>query len=127
VSKLKAKNRAFSLLELIIGVGILSVGLVMVLQALSFSARVTGLVCDMTRAVFLTKDLIGELEFEEKQNLIKEKAVKDKKDKFDWEYSIELSPDLTLPDLKIYKLDFNITWHRLNREEKIGLNTYLRE
>lgn len=96
----------------------------MVLQALAFSSRVTGLSCDMINAVFLAEDKIQELEFKERQNLIKDGKTKEEKDKFEWEYNLDLDPDLSLDDFKIYKLNFELTWQRANREEKFNLNTY---
>lgn len=118
------KNSAFSLLELMITVAILSIGIVVVLQAFSYASRMTGLSCDIINAVFLAEDKVQELEFKEKQGLInKEPAeVKDKKDKFSWGYALSLEPDLNL-----YKLNFDITWQRANREEGLDLNTYLRQ
>ena len=121
--KFNLKNNGFSLLEVIITVAILSTGIVVILQAFSFSARVTGLVCDITNAVFLAQDKMQELEFKEKQNLINREppVVEDKTDKFAWKYV--LNPE---PDFNLYRLDFDITWQRTDRKERISLNTYLR-
>lgn len=117
------KNKAFSLLELIVAIAILSIGIVTVLQAFSFSTRVAGIAFDIINAVFLAEDKMQELEFKEKQNLINRepKEAEDKKDKFAWKYV--LNPE---PDLNLYRLDFDITWQRADRKERIGLNTYLR-
>ena len=117
------KDKGFSLLELVVTVAVLSIGIVVILQAFSFSIRVTGISTDMINAVFLAENKIQELEFKEKQGLInKEPAqVKDAKDKFTWEYLLNLEPDLNL-----YKLNLNVQWKKLNREEKINLNTYFR-
>lgn len=116
------KNKAFSLLELIIAVAILSVGIIACLQAISFSARVTGLSCDYIDAVFLAEDKIQELELKEKQNLLQEEEAKDSRDKFNWNYSLKLDPDL-----KLYRLNFYISWERLNRNESINIDTYLKQ
>lgn len=117
------KNKAFSLLELIIAVAILSVGITVVLQALSFSTRATGLSCDIISAVLLGKDKLQELEFKkEKQNLTDLGPQEGNLTKFYWNYA--LNPD---PALNLSILDFNITWQRLNRKENLSLNTYLRE
>lgn len=114
------KNKAFSLLELIIAVAILSIGIIANLQAFSFSARVTGLSCDYINAVFLGENKLQELEFKEKQNLIKEESINDTEGKFNWGYNITYNPDLDL-----YKLNFRVSWQRLNRNETIDLNSYL--
>ena len=57
----KPQDKAFSLLELIVAVAILSVGITVVLQAISSSAAATGLSNDIINAVFLAKDKIQEL------------------------------------------------------------------
>lgn len=115
-------RKAFSLLEVIITVGILAIGIVVVLQALTFSARITGLSCDITNAVLLAKDKIQELEFEEKQNKITVKTETEKKDKFTLRYEITEWD----PDLKLYKLDLELKWQRANREEALNLQTLLK-
>lgn len=123
MSSYNIKNRAFSLLELIIAIAILSAGIIIDLRALSFSARLTGISCDIVNAVFLVEDKMQELEFKEKQNLInKEPAqVKGRKNKFEWEYALNLDRDFNL-----YRLNFDIKWQRANRAESLKLNTFLR-
>ena len=117
------RNRAFSLLELIISVAILSIGIIAILQAFSFSAQVTGLSCDIIKAVFLSEDKIQELELREKQKLITDEEAKDtkEKDKFNWQYAVNLAPELNL-----YKLNFEVSWQRRNRQEGFAITTYLR-
>ena len=114
-------------MELIIAVAILSIGIVMVLQAFSFCARVTGLSCDYINAVFLGEDKLQELEFNVSQKLIDLDKELTKtgveNDKFNWEYQLlDLKPGLNL-----YKLNFQISWERLNRNEILNVNTYLRK
>jgi len=122
VSSSYLKNRSFSLLELIIGIAILSIGIITVLQALSFSLRAAGLSCDIIKAVFLARDKMQDLEFKEKQKLISKEPpqAQGEQDKFSWQYVLTPEADLTL-----YKLGLNITWQRPNREENLSLNTYL--
>lgn len=123
------KNKAFSLLELIIAVAVLSIGIIASLQAVSFSARAAGLSCDYITAIFLLEDKLQELEFNASQNFIdldKESTKSGVEDnKFSWGYAI--TQDDALKELNLYKLDFQISWERLNRDEKIGINTYLRK
>ena len=117
-------NKALSLLELIISIAILSIGIVSILEALSFSARLTGLSSDIISAVFLAEDKLQELEFKEKHSLISKEpnTATGASDKFKWLYTLNLEPDLNL-----YKLNLQVKWLRANREEKISLNTYLRQ
>ncbi|MDP1852601.1 MAG: prepilin-type N-terminal cleavage/methylation domain-containing protein [Candidatus Omnitrophota bacterium] len=121
--KPKRPSKAFSLLELIIAVTILAAGIVVVLQALSYSARMAGLSIDTTFAALLAADKMQELDFKESQGTISGDSlqVKDKNGKFNWEYGLSLDTNLNL-----YKLDFNVTWQRRDREEKINLASYIR-
>lgn len=116
-------KRSFSLIELLVATAILSVGIVAVLQALSFLGRVAGLSFDIANAILLTENKMQEWEFKEKQGMISNepKEGKGTVDKFDWEYILNFEPDL-----KLYSLNFNIGWKRAERQEKINLNTYLR-
>jgi type II secretion system protein I len=115
------RNKAFSLLELIIAVAILSIGIIVVLQAFSFSAHATGLSGDIIRAVFLAEDKIQELEFQARQKNIKEESVEDVNGRFNWGYSINLDKELNL-----YKLDLRIDWQRQRRKQSLEVDTYLR-
>lgn len=121
--KPKRPNKAFSLFELIIAVTILATGIVVVLQALAYSARMAGLSIDTTSAALLAADKMQELDFKESQRYISGDLlqVKDKNEKFNWEYGLSLDTELNL-----YKLDFNLTWQRRDREEKINLVSYIR-
>jgi prepilin-type N-terminal cleavage/methylation domain-containing protein len=120
---LSRRDKAFSLLELLISIAILSIGITVALQALSFSSRVTGLTLDMVKAVFLAEDKIQELEFYEKQKLTSSLAaeVNESQDKFAWAYRIWPEPEFSL-----LRLDFEVVWQRANRNEKIELSTYLK-
>ena len=121
--RLLLKNKGFSLIELVISVGILSVGILTVIQALSSAARATGLSCDIIEAVFLAEDQMQQLEFKEKESLlnIEPKETSSSKDKFQWKYDLSLDPDL-----KLYKLNLSVSWNRLNRREAVTLITYLK-
>jgi len=122
VQKFPLKNKGLSLLELIISVGILSVGILVVVQALSFAARATGLSCDIIEAVFLAEDQMQQLEFKEQEGLLStESKTSGRKDKFDWQYDLSLEPDLNL-----YKLNLSVSWNRLSRQDTLNLNTYLK-
>ena len=123
VQRLPRKDKGFSLLETIIAIGILSVGIITVLEAFSFSARVTGLSADMVSAVFISEDKLQELEYKEAKGKIKDEpdSASGQTGKFSWEYSLSLDTALDL-----YKLDYRITWVKAGREEQISINTYLR-
>lgn len=117
------KNKAFSLLEVVVAVALLAVGITATLNALSFSLRASGVSCDMVQAAFVADDIVQELEFKEREgNISKEPPlVKGNTDKFEWEYTLNLNPELNL-----YILNLDITWLKSNRGESLKLNTYLR-
>lgn len=117
-------KRAFSLLELLVAITILSVGIVTVLQALSVSSRVAALSFDLVNANFLAENKMQEWEFKEKRGFLSKEppAAEDKIGKFTWQYALNNLE----PDLKLYHLNFNLSWERAKRQEKINLNTYLR-
>lgn len=122
MSKFK-HSKAFSLLELIITVAVLAAGITVLLQAFSFSSRITGLSNDMIRAVFLAEDKLQELEFKEKQDLIKQEPSLNSgtSDKFQFKTTIAFDADV-----KLYKANFALTWQRGNRAEEIVVKTYLK-
>jgi Tfp pilus assembly protein PilV len=113
-------SKAFSLLEVVIAVGVLSVGIVFILQAESFSARVTGISGDMANAVFLAQDLMQEIEFQEQAGQIIEGSKSGESAKFKWNYSISTEGSLGLD-----KLNLVINWERAGRKEELDLATYL--
>lgn len=121
------KNNAFSLVEVIISVGILAVGIVSVLQALAFSSRVAGLSNDMVEAAFLADDKIQKLEFlAEMGQPINNELLNEENGKFQWSYTAALDNDLAA-GLNLQKLTSKISWQRINRKETITCNTYLRK
>lgn len=117
-------QKAFSLLELIVSVAVLSVGITLVLQAISFSARLTGFSGDLSRAIFISEDVMQDLEFKETKNLLKDEPlqVSGSSDKFNWLYLVSLQPDLEL-----YALDYSLSWTRSMRKEGLHLVTYFRK
>ena len=118
------KLSGFTLLELIISIAILSVGIVAVMQAITYSVRSAGLSCDMASVIFLAQDKIQELEYKETSSLIgsQPKESQGSQDKFNWQYALNL-----VTDLNLYKLDFDVGWKRQNRQESLHLETYLRK
>ncbi len=117
------KNKAFSLIEVMVSVTVLAIGIVAVLEALSFSVRATGLFSDIINAAFVFEDKMQELEFKEKNKMLAQEPgkIEDKAGKFEYKYTLVLDSDLNL-----YKLNFTIGWQRSNKKEQIELNTYLR-
>jgi hypothetical protein len=102
-------------------VGILSTGIVIILQALAFSARSAGLFCDIARAVFLAQDKIQELEVKEKKRAIAPIEQEAGRGKFTLRYEITSETGSAL-----YKLKLRVRWMRQNRDEALDAFTYLR-
>lgn len=117
------KNKAFSLLELLVTVAVLTIGIVAILQGESFSARLTGVSGDIIKAVFLAEDKLQEIEFFEKQGWLGEMPFQSEgqSDKYKLNYNI-----IPEEEIDLYKLDFKVSWQRANRKEQILLSTYLR-
>jgi prepilin-type N-terminal cleavage/methylation domain-containing protein len=119
----KRSKRAFSLLELLISIAILSTGIVIILQGFSFSTRSAALSCDIVQAVFLAKDKLQELEFKENNSLIASQNPDSRSTvgKFQTRVQKELNTDLNL-----YSSSVDIAWIKSKREEEITFQTYLR-
>lgn len=116
-------KKGFSLVELLVAVAVLSIGIITVLETLSFSGRVAGISSDITDALFLAEDKLQELEFKEGRELIQQEPPETggKREKFNWQQRI-----IPTPDLGLYRLNFRIFWQRLNRQEEFSIDTYLR-
>ncbi|MCX5697174.1 MAG: prepilin-type N-terminal cleavage/methylation domain-containing protein [Candidatus Omnitrophica bacterium] len=125
------RKRGLTLLEVIISVGILSSGIITVMQALTYSSRVTGVSSDYVRALFLACDKLQELEFKESQRKPSEAydpaQESGEQNKLKWNYTIE-EQGLKLGDqvLTLYKLNLGISWARKDRKEALQFVTFLR-
>lgn len=115
-------NKGFSLLEVLIGVAIFSGGIVVVLQALSFSGRVCRLSCDTVRGVFLAEDKIQELEFKTNNKIINGPlSDSGQKEGLNWNYSLLEDTDKA----GLYKLDLEVKWESAGREQGVELVSWL--
>jgi prepilin-type N-terminal cleavage/methylation domain-containing protein len=117
------KNKGFSLLELVITVGVLAIGIVFALQAFSTASKMTAVSADLTKAVFLANDKLQELEFLEKEGMVAslEPAARGEYGKYKWRYQIK--PD---EELSLYWFDLTINWQRGTRAEELSVKVCLR-
>ena len=117
-----AKTRGFLLLEVMIAMAILGVAVAVILQSLSYCARITGLTSSMAEAVLLGRDKLQELEFAQANNALIAGTVNTAKEKFFCDYSlteIDQAP-------KFYKLNLEIYWNKRGQRQEIVLNSYLK-
>jgi hypothetical protein len=116
-------KKSLSLFESLLAVAILSITAIASLQAISFSARLSGLSQDLVKAVFISEDKLQELEFKEKMGFLNNEpaSFQGKDDKFSWKYNLNFDQEL-----KLYRLDFSVFWNRLKRQESLDISTYLK-
>ncbi len=119
--KLKMRNRGFSLLELIITIAILSIGIIAILQTISFSGQVWQKAKDSTRGVFLAQDILQKADFDELRGMIIEGIQEGKTEGLDWRSYIE-----PLPESELYQMDLEVAWGQPPIEDQINITTYLR-
>jgi prepilin-type N-terminal cleavage/methylation domain-containing protein len=120
--KLAWKNKAFTLLELVITIAIISIGMVFVIQALGFTAKASAVYKNYLRASLLGEDNIQNLEFRESQKLLTEGNFDDKKDIFD--ISLVVNPD---EQFNLYRAALKISWPASKRTEGLKLSIYYRK
>lgn len=119
------KIKGFSLIELILSMGIFAIGVVYVLQAMSYSSKVTTLSSRMVEAVFLSQDLLQEIEFKSLSNISFSDEQKDENSNFQWQYMLSKNSDLNLTDLDLklnfksgqFKNDIHIITYLLNENK----------
>lgn len=116
-------SKGLSLLELLVAIGILSTGVIVVIQAISFSARAAGVSSDTVKAVLVAYDVIQQLEYAQKSKGISGEDLtgQGEMEKFRWAYTIS-----RVADLNVSALFFETNWTRANRNESIAVRTYLR-
>jgi prepilin-type N-terminal cleavage/methylation domain-containing protein len=118
----RLNKQGFLLLEVIIAIAIVSIGLTVVLQALSFCAKSSALCRDITSAVFALEDRMQEMEFNARRGTIPDQTtqIKEKYGKFEFAYALK-----PLAGIDLRELNYDASWKSMNRDEKISLNTYL--
>ncbi|MBF0485092.1 MAG: prepilin-type N-terminal cleavage/methylation domain-containing protein, partial [Candidatus Omnitrophica bacterium] len=115
----KIKNNGFTLIEVIIAVGILSAGVVVVLQAISFSGQMSGFSNDTVQAVLLAEDKLQDLEISEKKKSLVPGSVKDKNDKFEWVTTVRNNGNAW----GLYDIVFGASWLSHGQKREVGFET----
>ena len=123
------RKRGFSLLELIIAIGVLSIGLVGVLQIFPVGLRASYRAGMMTRAAFLAKNKIEEVKmagFDSVSALPPKIALSGTDKDFDWEIAIdETALDGVSSNNDIRKVTLIVSWIESNRKRTKDFITYV--
>ena len=120
--RFKHRKNGFSLVEVLLAIGIFSIGTVFVIQALSFASRTTGICQDTTLATFMAEDALQDIEFKERAGILEGEGeqASDQKGTFAIRSTREKETE------KLYRWDLEITWQRPNRKDSLKLATFLR-
>lgn len=123
LSAFSRNKKAISLIELIIATAILSTGIIVVVQAVSFSARMSILASDTASAVILTQEKMQEWELKEEKGWLATAPIDGagEKDKFTWQYNLSFNKEYGL-----YNFDFSTNWKSTNKDSSLIVGTYLR-
>lgn len=123
--KLQPSRKGFTLVEVLIAVAILATGITVVMQSLSYSARIASIATDTTRAVFLAEDQLQKIEFYENLRQLGSipASFNDKLGKFEFKYT--LTPSTALSGASV--LDYNISWLSRARTDNIDIKTYIKQ
>lgn len=122
-------KRGFSLLELIIAIGVLAIGLVGVLQIFPVGLRASRHSGMITKAAFLAQNKMEEIkmqDFEEIADFSPEIPLSGTDGDFDWEIFIdEVELDGVESDENIRKVSITISWLERNRKRSKDFVTYV--
>lgn len=116
----RSSANGFTLFEVVVAVGILTAGIVAVLQAVRYAAHQAALANDYVAAILLAEDMLSELELKEKQMTLAPGLIKGQSDRLDWEYDIHAHPESE----GVYDVVFNTSWLRHGKKEQLTFETY---
>ncbi len=125
----KTHKRGFSLLELIIAIGVLAIGLVGVLQIFPVGLRASHRAGMLTKAAFLAQNKMEEVKmagFDAIANIPPEILLSGTDDDFEWEIFID---DPALEGLEssdeMKKVTITVSWTERNRQRTKDFITYV--
>lgn len=117
-------TKGFTLLELLVATLVLSTGIIVSMQALSFCGKVAAISLDTSGALFLAENKMQEWEFNEKQGLVPSGVFDDEGVSGRYEWYLRLRPHV---DPGLQNLDLKVAWSRAQRDEELGFETCLRK
>lgn len=120
----KSVHSGFSLFEIVLVVGLLSVGLLALIKTMAHAARAVALSSDLTEAVFLAKDMMQEIQTDETSHLYGRQALlrEGAKGKFSWR--VEIAPPAANTSA-LGTVALNIRWLRYQKEEHLDFQSYV--
>ena len=103
---------------------IVAVGITVILQSLSQSALATARANSFTEAIFLSQDILQELEHKNDTGGLITPLTEEgtSKNGFEWKYTVRDAPE----DLSYKQLDYAISWKQMKRNEEIHIIAYLK-
>ena len=115
---------AFSLLELVCVVALLSIGIAGAIQAFSYATRMAGVSCDLLTAVLIAQEKARETEFLERLGALSEAAPLESGEagKFRYAYTLTAGPR---PDLR--RWDADLVWEAGGTQREVRVATYVRD
>ena len=117
------RHDAFSLLELVFVVALLSIGIAGTIQAFAFSARMAGVSRDFLTAVLTAQEKAREMEFLERQGALggRPPFESGETEKFRYTYTLTAGPRENLK-----RWDADLAWGEGEKEREVRVSTYLR-
>jgi hypothetical protein len=111
------------LIEVMVAAGILTAGIVAVLQAIVFAGNVAASSNETAKALLLAQDKLQELEIRQVRRGFMPGEVSGQASFLNWKCAVR--PTEKLPGA--YAVAFDAAWLRHGKEERIGFETYVRQ
>lgn len=120
----KSGHSGFSLFEIVLVVGLLSVGMLALIKTMAHAARAVALSSDLAEAVFLAKDIMQEIRADETSHLYGRQPVlrEGTQGKFSWR--MEIAPPAANTSA-LGSVDVRIRWVRYQKEENLNFQSYV--
>jgi len=119
----KRKNKGFLLLEVMVSIGILSIGLVLVLGSFMRSIRAMELSEDYFRAGLLLEAKIYEVLNSDIEEGLSEGVFTDFGNRFSWNSNVENLEEEGFEDISEVTLE--VSWDQGNKKQSIPVSTYI--